>query len=183
MRISDWSSDVCSSDLVEPGSCHPARGARARCLANRPGHAMSRTLAGMNVLVVDDNKFIVGLLQRYLEKLGVTAPLHAHDGMSALVQVDSAPVDLVLCDLSMPGMDGIEFLRHLAEREMPHAVILLSGQDTGILNTAVRLGRAHGLSVLGSISKPFTLPPLKALLDKAAAGATDRKSSRLNSSP
>src|SRR3546814_10866358 len=92
--------------------------------------------------------------------------------MSARDQVDSAPVDLVLCDLSMPGMDGIEFLRHLAEREMPPAVILLSGQDTGILNTAVRLGRAHGLSVLGSISKPFTLPPLKALLEQAAAGAT-----------
>src|SRR3546814_16750866 len=54
---------------------------------------------------------------------------------------------------------------------MPPAVILLSGQDTGILNTAVRLGRAHGLSVLGSISKPFTLPPLKALLEQAAAGA------------
>src|SRR3546814_11037360 len=88
--------------------------------------------------------------------------------MSARDQVDSAPVDLVLCDLSMPGMDGIEFLRHLAEREMPPAVILLSGQDTGILNTAVRLGRAHGLSVLGSISKPFTLPPLKALLEPAA---------------
>src|SRR3546814_4058547 len=106
--------------------------------------------------------------------------------MSARDQVDSAPVDLVLCDLSMPGMDGIEFLRHLAEREMPPAVILLSGQDTGILNTAVRLGRAHGLSVLGSISKPFTLPPLKALREQAAAGATGpagRKRNRLKSSP
>src|SRR3546814_15526940 len=100
---------------------------------------MSRTLAGMNVLVVDDNKFIVGLLQRYLEKLGVTAPLHAPDGMSPLDQVDSAPVDLVLCDLSMPGMDGIEFLRHLAEREMPPAVIMLSGHATGLLTTAVTL--------------------------------------------
>src|SRR3546814_10136280 len=113
MRISDWSSDVCSSDLVEPGSCHPARGARARCLANRPGHAMSRTLAGMNVLVVDDNKFIVGLLQRYLEKLGVTAPHHAHDGMSALDQVDSAQVDLVLCDLRMHGLDGQDGRAHV----------------------------------------------------------------------
>src|SRR3546814_15540127 len=72
----------------------------------------------------------------------------------------------------MPGMGGTGFRRHLAEREIPPAVILLSGQDTGILNTAVRLGREHGLSVLGSISKPFTLPPPKALLEQAAAGAT-----------
>src|SRR3546814_8457151 len=100
---------------------------------------MSRTLAGMNVLVVDDNKFIVGLLQRYLEKLGVTAPLHAHDGMSALDQVDSAPVDLVLCDLSMPGMDGIEFLRHLAEREMPPA---RSEEHTSELQSLMRISYA-----------------------------------------
>lgn len=132
---------------------------------------MSCPLSALRVLVVDDNRFIVGLIQRYLEKLGIAAPLQAHDGSSALEHVDASQIDLVLCDLSMPGMDGIEFLRHLAARETPPAVILLSGHDSGILATAVRLGRAHGLRVLGSITKPFTLPPLKAMLSLAAASA------------
>lgn len=135
------------------------------------GVAMSRPLSQLKVLIVDDNRFIVGLIQRYVEKLGIVKPLQAHDGASALRHLDAMAVDLVLCDLSMPGMDGIEFLRHLASREDPPAVILLSGQDSGILQTAVRLGRAHGLRVLGSVSKPFTLPLLKALLEQAAASA------------
>jgi EAL domain-containing protein (putative c-di-GMP-specific phosphodiesterase class I)/ActR/RegA family two-component response regulator len=133
---------------------------------------MTGSLAELTVLIVDDNKFIVGLLRRYLEKLGIAAPLEAHDGASALDHVDSAVVDVVLCDLGMPGMDGIEFLRHLADRDAPPDVILLSGQDRSILNTAVRLGRAHGLCVLGSVSKPFTLAPFKALLEQAGNGAT-----------
>src|SRR3546814_11230261 len=74
----------------------------------------------------------------------------------------------------MPGMDGVEFLRHLAGRQTQPAVIVLSGQDRSILNTVVQLGRAHGLRVLGSTSKPFTLAPLKALLQDACAEADAR---------
>src|SRR3546814_6960438 len=117
MRVRDWSSDVCSSDL--------------------------------------------------------SVRLEAHDGESALASVDSAAVDVVLCDLSMPGMDGVEFLRHLAGRQTPPAVIVLSGQDRSILNTVVQLGREHGLRVLGSVSKPFTLAPPKALLEDACAEADE----------
>lgn len=135
---------------------------------------MSAALSDLKVLIVDDNRFIVGLLKRYLQKLGISALREAHDGESALASVDSAAVDVVLCDLSMPGMDGIEFLRHLAGRQTPAAVILLSGQDRSILNTVVQLGRAHGLRVLGSVSKPFTLAPLKALLEAACAEADAR---------
>src|SRR3546814_234107 len=102
---------------------------------------MSAALSDLKVLIVDDNRFIVGLLKRYLQKLGISALLEAHDGESALASVDSAAVDVVLCDLSMPGMDGIEFLRHLAGRQTPPAVIVLSGTDRSILNT-VGIGRA-----------------------------------------
>ena len=140
---------------------------------------MVQSVGELKILIVDDNQFIVSLLRRYLKKLDIAAPLEAHDGASALEQVDSAAVDVVLCDLGMPGMDGIEFLRHLADREAPPAVILLSGQDRSILNTAVQLGRAHGLRVLGSVSKPFTLPPFKALLGQAGASVASLSRQRL----
>src|SRR3546814_15283887 len=102
---------------------------------------MSAALSDLKVLIVDDNRFIVGLLKRYLQKLGISVLLEAHDGESALASVDSAAVDVVLCDLSMPGMDGVEFLRHLAGRQTPAAVIVLSGQERSIPNT-VQTGRA-----------------------------------------
>ena len=140
---------------------------------------MSGSLQGLHVLVVDDNPNIVALLKRYLATVGVAAAQEAHDGSGALEQIDATPLDLVLCDLDMPGMDGIELLRHLAARQDPPAVILLSGQERSILNTAVRLGRAHGLRVVGALSKPFRLPPLRALLEQAAAGADSLSRARL----
>src|SRR5690554_2331202 len=136
-------------------------------MARRPKRAEPQVVSsGPKVLVVDDNKFIVSLLRRYLQKLGLSSPLEAHDGAEALDLLDTAPIDLVLCDLNMPGMDGIEFLRHLAARERAPAVALVSGQDRSLLNTAVQLGRAHGLRVVGSLSKPFRLPELRALLEQ-----------------
>lgn len=140
-------------------------------MAKRPGRASTRAGSDdLRVLVVDDNKFIVSLLRRYLERLGIVSPLEAHDGVEALEILDATAVDVVLCDLDMPGMDGIEFLRHLAERKRTPAVALLSGQDRSILNTAVQLGRAHGLRVIGSIAKPFRLPTLKTLLERMDIG-------------
>ncbi|HMA14567.1 MAG TPA: EAL domain-containing response regulator, partial [Kiloniellaceae bacterium] len=136
-------------------------------MAKRPPHAEPNPASGgQKALIVDDNKFIVSLLKRYLEKLGFDAPLTAHDGTEALDLLESAEADVVLCDLHMPGMDGIEFLRHLAARTRPPAVALVSGQDRSLLNTAVQLGRAHGLQVLGSLTKPFRLPELKTLLEQ-----------------
>lgn len=140
-------------------------------MARRPKRAEPQVVSsGPKVLVVDDNKFIVSLLRRYLQKLGLSSPLEAHDGAEALDLLDTAPIDLVLCDLNMPGMDGIEFLRHLAARERAPAVALVSGQDRSLLNTAVQLGRAHGLRVVGSLSKPFRLPELRALLEQLEGG-------------
>src|SRR3546814_11881729 len=101
---------------------------------------MSAALSDLKVLIVDDNRFIVGLLKRYLQKLGISVLLEAHDGESALASVDSAAVDVVLCDLSMPGMDGVEFLRHLAGPQPPAAVLFLRGPARRIPNPVTHVG-------------------------------------------
>lgn len=145
------------------------------------GVGTHQSLGALRVLIVDDNRFAVGLIRRYLERLGVAAALEAYDGRHALECLDATAVDIVLCDLDMPDMDGIELLRHLAEREAPPAVVLVSGQDKSIMNTAVQLGRAHGLRMIGSLSKPFKLPSLKAMLEQA--GANMSAFSRLSFQP
>ena len=121
---------------------------------------MTVSISDLKVLIVDDNKFMVNMVKRILDKLEIAAPLEANDGADALERLDEAAVDVIVCDLNMPDMDGIEFLRHLASREAHPAVILLSGEDKSVLNTAVQLGQAHGLSqfLAESVCRRTALP-------------------------
>jgi EAL domain-containing protein (putative c-di-GMP-specific phosphodiesterase class I)/CheY-like chemotaxis protein len=127
---------------------------------------MQGDLSKLSVLIVEDSRYVSAMLRRYLGQLGVTGTLTAEDGADGLAEIDAGAVDVVICDLNMPGMDGIEFLRHLAARPQAPAVILISGEAESILNTAVRLGRAHGLWVIGAMTKPFRLAPFRALLQQ-----------------
>ena len=63
--------------------------------------------------------------------------------------------DLLICDLSLPDMDGIEFMQAAARSGFRGAVMLLSGLDRGRAHAAERLASAHGLRVLGSYGKPL----------------------------
>jgi len=118
------------------------------------------------VLVVDDDLFLAGMLQRMLKSAGVVDTLHAADGAAALESIASNPPALVLCDLNMPGMDGLEFVRHLAAISPTPALALMSGADRRVLNTARQLAQAHGLNVIGILSKPVAAHDLKDLLSR-----------------
>lgn len=125
----------------------------------------------MRVLVVDDDAFICRLLVRQLQALGcnqVTACEHAADAVELLEKAPDA-FDLVLCDLQMPGMDGIEFIRHLVRLGFPGALVVVSGEDERILQGAERLAQAHRLRVPGVLFKPVSSERLQQILELTAA--------------
>jgi EAL domain-containing protein (putative c-di-GMP-specific phosphodiesterase class I) len=77
----------------------------------------------------------------------------------------------------MPEMDGVQFVRHLVERKYAGALILLSGADEKVLQTAEKLARAHRLNVLGYLKKPFTARQLTEMIGQwkpRAAGGVPR---------
>ena len=123
-------------------------------------------LADLSVLVIDDETFMLNLIGRILDKLDIHDPTLATNGAEALEVLDAADPqpDVILLDLSMPGMDGIEFLRHAAERGFSGGIGLISGQHERVLNTVEALAQAHDLNILGSLSKPVTLEGLSGLL-------------------
>ncbi|HEY9080289.1 EAL domain-containing response regulator [Magnetovibrio sp.] len=127
----------------------------------------STGLAGLTYLIVDDEEFIRTLIGRILEKIGGVNIRTANSGTGALATIDAdgAP-DIILCDLNMPEMDGIEFLRHLVERDFKGGVALISGEDKRILDTVAQLGMAQNLTILGALSKPITPAGLLELLQK-----------------
>jgi len=122
---------------------------------------------GIRILVLDDEPFMHKLLTHMLVGLGFTHVTARESGVDALVVVDSAePPDLILLDLNMPGMDGIEFVRELVDHHYTGSVILVSGEDERVLQTTVQLVMAHRLSVLGHLSKPVSLARLSAMVAK-----------------
>ena len=121
--------------------------------------------------MVDDQVFIVGIIKRMLNRLGVRRALSCGTGQTALEMVDrvGGRLDVIICDLNMSGMDGIEFLRHLADRPTPPSVILMSGGAKRLLETVGELAGARGLRVLAGLAKPVTMQALKGALERLGA--------------
>lgn len=122
----------------------------------------------INILVVDDEPLVLRLHLRVLANLGCTAVTlceGATRALDAMSVADRLP-DLILLDLNMPEIDGVEFLRHLVKRDYRGSVILVSGEDERVLQAAAKLVQAHQLTSLGHLRKPVKPEMLAALLDR-----------------
>jgi CheY-like chemotaxis protein len=119
------------------------------------------------VLFIDDDEFQREFVGDMLRDLGVVEVLTATGGESGLALYDSLArkPDLLLCDLSMPDMDGIEFLRHIAERGYEGSIGVLSGVGASLLKAADTLARSYGLNLLGVIKKPARREEIHAILN------------------
>jgi EAL domain-containing protein (putative c-di-GMP-specific phosphodiesterase class I)/CheY-like chemotaxis protein len=133
-------------------------------------------------MLVDDDPFTLRLLTAQLEQLSVHDVSAYAGGVQALdlISTDSGSFDVLFCDINMPGMDGVEFVRHLAERSYGGAVVLISGEDERTLSTVKRIARARRLNVLGGLRKPVMPEALHRMLEKARTDSTggDRRKIR-----
>ncbi|MCG2586299.1 response regulator [Massilia sp. TS11] len=117
-----------------------------------------------SVMLLDDDPFTLALLQDMFSELGGYSVATESDARRALATLRAQAPDVLVCDLSMPDMDGIEFLQAAAESQYRGRVLLLSGVDAGVRRAAERLARAQGLRLVGAFCKPLGLEELKAAL-------------------
>ncbi len=125
----------------------------------------------MSVLVVDDDAFSREVMQEMLAAEGITRIHMADNGRSALQALEAmaSPPDLLVCDVFMPDMDGIEFMTELAQRQYPGDVVLVTGVDVGTLALARDIAAGLGIRLLGTFTKPLPKGELTRLL--ASRGA------------
>ncbi len=81
------------------------------------------------ILIVDDDEDILELIERHLSNKGYEV-VTAYDGEQALPLLDKVKFDLVITDLKMPRMDGMELLRRVKERDPNIEVVILTGHGT-----------------------------------------------------
>ena len=131
-------------------------------------------LSALRVMVVEDHGFQRRMALRLLAELGIEQVREAGDGAGALETLrelarddpGNAP-EVVLVDLDMPGMDGVEFIEHVVREQLAPAVVLVSALDPALLNTVQTMTRAYGLRVFGCIEKPLTLAKLQDVLSRS----------------
>ncbi|MDO8707074.1 EAL domain-containing protein [Pseudomonas sp.] len=121
----------------------------------------------LNFLVVEDDDFQRQMLVDMLGSLGATGVLEAADGRQALEVLhkqNTKSVDIVLCDLNMPEMDGMEFLRHLGNVHSNISIIVNSALDGALITSVGKMVQAYGLRLLGTVEKPATLARLDEMI-------------------
>lgn len=122
-------------------------------------------IANLNFLLVEDHDFQRRSLRRMLSTLGAQHITDVADGRAALGAFQQAPhpFDVCIIDLNMPGMDGMELVRHLAEAHSKVSIILLSALDRALISSVETMVKAYGIHLLGAIEKPATPAALETL--------------------
>ena len=111
-----------------------------------------------SVLIVDDDSFSRDWLYELLAGFGVSHIHTASNGRDALKKLpllDKLP-DVLICDIFMPDMDGIEFLEQLAKRQYAGRFVLISGQHMETLTLARELADASLMNFVGAFVKPVS---------------------------
>jgi len=154
---------------------------------NQPNHANAMPAdapvwAGRRVLVVEDSVVQRGYLVTLLRQLGFGEILEAGDGNEALRLLERQqhePMFLVLTDLEMPGMDGIELTCQLRERRLAENLIVVSARDPRLLEIIENMaGEDAAIGLLGTLLKPVQREPLTQLLAKAGRSDPARAASQ-----
>lgn len=115
------------------------------------------------LLVIDDEPKLGEFLASIARESGFAAEVTSNDGQFR-DRFLAEPPELVALDLGMPGMDGVELLRFLAEQDYRAPVLIVSGFDRRVLDSAFRLGEALGLTMAGPIEKPIRADVLERTL-------------------
>jgi two-component system, chemotaxis family, chemotaxis protein CheY len=114
----------------------------------------------IRALIVDDSSVMRKIVERSLRQAGVnlTQVLEAGNGAEALAVLEQTQVDLILCDINMPIMDGLEFVKQLAgvpnAKGVPVVMITTEGSESHVV-------QALSCGARGYIRKPFTADQVK----------------------
>ena len=117
------------------------------------------------LLLIDDEPALAAFVAKAADMCGFD-PIIAEQDQQFRAKFRESRPHMVALDLGMPGMDGVELLRFLADQDYRQPVLIISGFDRRVLESAFRLGTALGLQMVGPLEKPARLEELEAILSE-----------------
>jgi len=116
----------------------------------------------IKIMVVDDTSVSRALIVDALDQMGIRGMVIAKDGAAALQALIAQPVHLVISDMNMPGLDGLELLKRLRETKNTARIgfILITGSAD---KTLIARGRQYALN--NYVTKPFTVAQLRGAIE------------------
>ena len=135
----------------------------ARACCARGAGEEERELTQPRLLLIDDEPALAAFLADAARGCGFEPVVTSNDSEFRDRFLADRP-NMVALDLGMPGMDGVELLRFLAKENYQSPVLIVSGFDRRVLESAFRLGEALGLAMAGPVEKPVRLEGLETVL-------------------
>lgn len=121
----------------------------------------------LSILIVDDDPFITRSLARILKHQNINNVTTSDSAPIALRKLHSnSEIDIIISDLNMPDLDGIELIRHLGDMPQNISLIIISGENERILQTAEKIALERNINLLGTIKKPVHAATLLSLIEK-----------------
>ena len=117
------------------------------------------------LLLIDDEPALAAFVAKAADMCGFEPVIAEQDQQFRDLFQASRP-QMVALDLGMPGMDGVELLRFLGSQDYKEPVLIISGFDRRVLESAYRFGEALGLQMVGPLEKPARLEQLEEILNR-----------------
>ena len=115
-----------------------------------------------SIVLIDDDRVVGEIVSALASSMGLQCSVtRTPDEFFCQIGPETG---VIILDLVMPEMDGIEILRLLGERQCKARIILMSGINIRVIETAKKLAQSLGLTVIGHLQKPFPIPQLQQML-------------------
>jgi len=121
-----------------------------------------------DILVIDDERDISDLLSEYLNNLGYNA-VPVYSGIDGLAKLEEGRYDLIITDLMMPGITGMELINIVGERNINTRIIVMTGYEVIEPGT-----ESIAKNVSGYIAKPFCLKDVQLIIDRVLTNETNQ---------
>lgn len=118
------------------------------------------------ILIIDDDPLLRAVLRQFFQGYGsvvIDEAANGHDAQN-LIEFTSSPYDLTTLDLSMPDVDGFEFLNYLRQHSVEMRILIISSLPATVIRMAETLADFNTLNAIGHLRKPVSASALLAVL-------------------